>query len=86
MFEALFARHQELKATRPATTLLFKSGDFYEIFGDDALYAAHVLELTISHRTVDGQSIPYCGIPEHSAARYIARLFAAGFLCALIDP
>src|SRR3954465_5066755 len=67
--------------------LLFRMGDFYEIFYEDALVAARALELTLTSRSKDanGGGIPMCGVPFHAADNYIARLGKKGFRAALGD-
>ena len=67
--------------------LLFRMGDFYEIFYEDALVAARVLELTLTSRSKDanGTGIPMCGVPYHAIDGYIARLVKRGFRVAICD-
>ncbi|HBG65661.1 MAG TPA: DNA mismatch repair protein MutS [Treponema sp.] len=70
----LFVQYQKLKDAHPGTVLFFHLGDFYEMFGDDALEVSKLLNLTLTHR---GER-PMCGIPHHAAKAYIARLLRAG--------
>src|SRR5438067_10488033 len=67
--------------------LLFRMGDFYEIFYEDALVAARALELTLTSRSKDsnGGGIPMCGVPFHAIDGYIARLVKKGFRVAICD-
>jgi len=67
--------------------LLFRMGDFYEIFYDDALVAARALDLTLTSRSKDsnGGGIPMCGVPYHAVDTYIARLVKKGFRVAICD-
>src|SRR5712691_3441168 len=67
--------------------LLFRMGDFYEMFYEDALVAARALELTLTSRSKDGQgaSIPMCGVPHHAVDSYLARLVKKGFRVAICD-
>jgi len=66
--------------------LLFRLGDFYELFFEDATTAARVLEITLTTRSKkDETPIPMCGVPHHAAQGYVARLLAAGFRVALCD-
>jgi DNA mismatch repair protein MutS len=66
--------------------LLFRMGDFYEMFYEDALVAARALELTLTSRSKDaGGGIPMCGVPFHAADGYIARLVKKGFRVAICD-
>ena len=67
--------------------LLFRMGDFYEMFYEDALLAARTLELTLTSRSRDtnGGGIPMCGVPFHAVDGYIARLVRKGFRVAICD-
>jgi DNA mismatch repair protein MutS len=67
--------------------LLFRMGDFYEMFYEDALTAARALDLTLTSRSKDsdGAAIPMCGVPYHAADTYIARLVKRGFRVAICD-
>jgi DNA mismatch repair protein MutS len=82
----LFKQYWEIKRQYPDVILLFRLGDFYEMFGEDAELAARTLEITLTGRDyVNGERIPMCGVPHHSIDRYIARLIAAGHRVALCD-
>src|SRR5438093_623370 len=67
--------------------LLFRMGDFYEMFYEDALVAARALEITLTSRSKDanGGGIPMCGVPFHAVDVYIARLVRKGFRVAICD-
>src|SRR5262245_37934010 len=67
--------------------LLFRMGDFYEMFYEDALVASRTLELTLTSRAKDsnGGGIPMCGVPFHAVDGYIARLVKKGFRVAICD-
>ena len=67
--------------------VLFRMGDFYEMFYEDALVAARALELTLTSRSKDagGNGIPMCGVPYHAADGYIARLVRKGFRVAICE-
>jgi DNA mismatch repair protein MutS len=67
--------------------LLFRMGDFYEIFYEDALVASRALELTLTSRSkdVNGGGVPMCGVPFHAVDGYIARLVKKGFRVAICD-
>ncbi|MBH1988512.1 MAG: DNA mismatch repair protein MutS [Myxococcaceae bacterium] len=62
--------------------LLFRMGDFYELFAEDANLAAPILELTLTSRDRD---IPMAGFPHHAAPAYIAKLVALGYKVAICD-
>src|SRR3979490_3085600 len=67
--------------------LLFRMGDFYEMFYEDALIASRALDLTLTSRSKDtnGGGIPMCGVPFHAVDAYIARLVKKGFRVAICD-
>ncbi|MEM8825730.1 MAG: DNA mismatch repair protein MutS, partial [Pseudomonadota bacterium] len=66
--------------------LFFRMGDFYELFFDDAARAAAALDIALTKRGEhEGQPIPMCGVPVHSADAYLARLIARGFRVAVAD-
>jgi len=67
--------------------LLFRMGDFYEIFYEDALVAARTLEITLTSRSKDanGGGIPMCGVPYHAVDGYIAKLVKRGFRVAICE-
>src|SRR5437867_7711442 len=67
--------------------VLFRMGDFYEMFYEDALVAARALELTLTSRSKDanGGGIPMCGVPFHAIDGYITRLVRKGFRVAICD-
>src|SRR5438132_9983824 len=79
-------QYLELKRRQPDALLLFRLGDFYETFEDDAHVAARVLEIVLTSREMGrGERLPMAGIPFHSAESYIARLIAAGLHVAIAE-
>jgi DNA mismatch repair protein MutS len=67
--------------------LLFRMGDFYEMFYEDALVASRALELTLTSRSKDanGGGIPMCGVPFHALDTYIGRLVKKGYRVAICE-
>ena len=65
----------------PGTLLLFRLGDFYEVFGEDAVVASKVIGLTLTKR----HETPMAGLPYHAAPAYVNRLLAAGWKVAICD-
>src|SRR5699024_3868557 len=66
--------------------LLFRLGDFYELFYDDAIKAAQELEITLTKRdSSSSDPIPMCGVPHHSADRYIKTLVDKGYKVAICE-
>src|SRR3954465_9806829 len=66
--------------------LLFRVGDFYELFYDDAVTAERELEITLTSREKERDTpIPMAGVPHHSSEGYIARLIQKGYRVAICD-
>jgi DNA mismatch repair protein MutS len=79
-------QYHGIKQQVPNALLLFRLGDFYELFYEDAVVAARELEITLTARNKEkGQPIPMCGVPYHSAENYIARLIQKGYRVAICD-
>ncbi len=66
--------------------LFYRMGDFYELFFEDALTAAGILDIALTKRgTLRGEPIPMCGVPYHAADQYLERLIAAGQKVAICE-
>src|SRR5260221_1579301 len=79
-------QYHSIKQQVPQALLMFRLGDFYELFYDDAVTAARELEITLTSRNKEkDQAIPMCGVPYHAAEGYIARLIQKGFRVALCE-
>ncbi|MGA3201830.1 MAG: DNA mismatch repair protein MutS [Bryobacteraceae bacterium] len=79
-------QYHGIKQQVPNALLLFRLGDFYELFFDDAITAARELEITLTARNKEkGQPIPMCGVPYHASEGYIARLIQRGYRVAICD-
>jgi DNA mismatch repair protein MutS len=76
---------ERIKAQHPDTLLLFRMGDFYELFADDAVTAARECDITLTARDKSSNAVPMCGVPYHAAERYIAQLVGKGYRCAICD-
>lgn len=75
-----------IKKKYPDCILLYRMGDFYEMFFEDALTAAPVLEITLTSRNKSKEdAVPMCGFPHHAASSYIARLVEKGFKVAVCE-
>src|SRR6185369_263037 len=78
----MMAQYRRIKSELPKDTLLlFRLGDFYELFFEDAQIGAQLLNVALTKRGI----IPMCGIPYHAANTYIARLLKAGRKVAICD-
>ena len=74
------------KAAYPDALLFFRMGDFYELFFDDAVVAAKVLDLTLTSRNKGSPDpIPMAGVPHHAGASYVQRLLDQGFKVAICE-
>jgi DNA mismatch repair protein MutS len=79
-------QYHAIKSRYPHALLLFRLGDFYELFYEDAMLASRELQITLTSRNREkGQPIPMCGVPYHAADGYVARLIRAGFKIAICD-
>lgn len=89
-----YKQYQQLKAENPDTILLYRMGDFYELFDDDAKLVAELLELTLARKdyatekTTKGTQKFYCamaGMPYHAVEGYVARLVSQGYRVAIAE-
>lgn len=75
-----------VKAQHPEALLLFRCGDFYETYGDDALTASKILGIVLTRRSNSApDSVPMAGFPYHSIDTYLPRLVRAGYKVAVCD-
>jgi len=81
----MLEQYRRLKAEHPGTILLFRMGDFYETFGDDALIASRVLGIALTSRDKKGDPLPLAGVPHHAVEGYLKRLVAQGFSVAIAE-
>jgi len=78
----MMAQYRRIKGELPKDVLLlFRLGDFYEMFFEDAVVSSQLLQLTLTQRN----GIPMCGLPHHAANNYIGRLLKAGRKVAICD-
>jgi DNA mismatch repair protein MutS len=82
----LMRQYQTIKRRYPQALVLFRLGDFYELFYEDAIVASRELQITLTSRNRErGQPVPMCGVPYHAAETYIARLLRSGYKIAVCD-
>ncbi|MBT6157822.1 MAG: DNA mismatch repair protein MutS [Planctomycetaceae bacterium] len=82
----MMERYMEVKQQNPGTILLFRMGDFYELFNEDARLAAKVLGLTLTSRDkASTNPIPMAGFPYHSLQTYLGKLIQAGYRAAICE-
>lgn len=82
----MLRQYGRIKSEYPDAILMFRLGDFYEMFFDDAVLAADILEITLTSRNKnDKNPIPLCGVPYHSVEPYIVKLLESGKKVAICD-
>jgi DNA mismatch repair protein MutS len=82
----MMKQYQELKGRYPGALLMFRLGDFYELFFEDAAVAARELDIVLTSRpTSKEHRIPMCGVPHHALAGYLARLVERGYRVAICE-
>jgi DNA mismatch repair protein MutS len=83
----MMRQYMQAKAEHPDALLMFRMGDFFEMFFEDAQTAAKELEIVLTARDKDrdGGPIPMAGVPHHAVSSYIARLVERGYTVAICD-
>lgn len=77
----MLAAYSEMKAKFPDAVLLFRAGDFYETFAEDAITCANVLGTTLARR----EDVELSGFPRHALDKYLPRLVRAGRRVAICE-
>src|SRR3954465_15567234 len=82
----MMRQYMEVKAQHPDALVMYRRGDFYEMFYEDARAAAPILEvqLTARHKGTESE-VPMCGVPHHALEGYLAKLLGAGLRVAICD-
>ena len=82
----MMEQYYDIKKQFPNILLMFRMGDFYELFFDDARVASKILNISLTHRgKLGGHPIPMSGIPHHAASTYIDRITSQGQKVALCE-
>ncbi|RME93110.1 MAG: DNA mismatch repair protein MutS, partial [Bacteroidetes bacterium] len=81
----LMRQYFQVKAKHPQAILLFRVGDFYETFGEDAVRTAQVLGIVLTSRNNGGSDIELAGFPYHALDTYLPRLIRAGLRVAVCE-
>lgn len=82
----MMKHYVELKDKYEDTIILYRLGDFYEMFFEDAEEVAHALELTLTGKSAGlDERVPMCGIPHHAAEVYIDKLIKKGYKVAICE-
>lgn len=85
-YTPMMQQYLSLKEKHPDTILLFRLGDFYEMFFEDANKASQILEITLTAREAGKNvKVPMCGVPFHAVDGYINRLIKAGLKVAICE-
>ncbi len=77
------AQYLHIKRQYPDAILFYQSGDFYELYDEDAEIGARELEIALTSRTYGDGRVPMAGVPIHAADSYVARLVARGYRVAI---
>ncbi len=81
----LMQQYNTIKNKYPDAMLLFRVGDFYETFGNDAIKASKILGIVLTHRNNGGEKVELAGFPHHSLNTYLPKLVKAGQRVAICD-
>jgi DNA mismatch repair protein MutS len=82
----MMQQYGEISRAHPGYLLFYRMGDFYELFFDDAVTAAEILDIALTKRGKhQGADIPMCGVPVHAAESYLERLIRAGQRVAICE-
>ncbi len=82
----MMEQYLSIKAQYQDAFLFYRLGDFYELFNEDAIKAAQILELTLTSRNKNAEEpIPMCGVPYHAASNYIDTLIEQGYKVAICE-
>lgn len=81
----MMQQYMTIKQAHPDSLVLFRLGDFYELFFEDAITASQTLGIVLTARDAGDQKAPMCGVPYHSVDKYIEPLINAGFRIAICE-
>ncbi|NLL75181.1 MAG: DNA mismatch repair protein MutS, partial [Erysipelothrix sp.] len=82
----MMKQYMEIKENTNDALVFYRLGDFYELFFEDAITAAKVLDLVLTQRSAGNNTkAPMCGVPHHAAKSYIQKLLANGHKVAIVE-
>jgi DNA mismatch repair protein MutS len=82
----MLQQYYSIKEEHQDSILFFRLGDFYEMFGEDALKASKILGIVLTHRNKTTENkIPMCGVPYHSVDQYLSKLTKCGKKIAICE-
>lgn len=82
----VYKQYLEFKQKHPDAILLFRCGDFYETYGDDAATCSRVLGITLTKNGYGDEYVGLAGFPHHALDIYLPKLVRAGYKVAICDP
>lgn len=83
----LYKQYLDVKKQHPDALVFYRVGDFYELFGEDAITASGLLDLTLTSRDCgQPERVPMCGVPHHTVDAYISKLVKDGIKTAICEP
>ncbi len=85
VYTPMMQQYLEVKQQHPDCLLMYRMGDFFEMFFEDAQIAARELEITLTSRESGGERVPMAGVPHHAVDGYLARLIDKGYRVAMCD-
>lgn len=83
--EKLAQQYREMKKKHPDAVLLFRVGDFYETFHEDAIDVSEILGITLTYRDSDNGRIELAGFPHHALDNYLPKIVRAGRRVAICE-
>ena len=83
----MMKQYTSIKARYPDCFLFFRMGDFYEMFGEDAVKGAEILGIVLTSRDrgPEGERLPMCGVPHHALWNYVRKMINAGQTIAICE-
>lgn len=85
-YTPMMMQYLKIKEKHPDTLILFRLGDFYELFFEDAKIASRVLQLTLTGKSAGVEErVPMCGVPHHAISSYIDKLISKGYRVGIVE-
>ena len=85
-YTPMMMQYLSIKEKHPDTLILFRLGDFYELFFEDAKIASRVLQLVLTGKNAGAEEkVPMCGVPYHAVNSYIDKLISKGYKVGIVE-
>lgn len=81
----MMAQYEKIKQEHPGFLMFYRLGDFYELFGDDALVASKALDIALTQHGKGENATPMCGVPFHAYESYLSKLIKCGYKVAICE-